>query len=76
LLAKSAEPEVRWTAAELLGTKRGPCFDAASELLAALKDGDTHVRSVAATAIPEVETPAGIAVPRPSNNCELNPPCR
>lgn len=63
LLAKSAEPEVRWTAAELLGAKKGAALDAASELLAALKDGDTHVRSVAATAIPEVETPAAIAVP-------------
>lgn len=63
LLAKSGEPEVRWTAAELLGGKKGAARDAASELLAALKDGDTHVRSVAATAIPEVETPAEIAVP-------------
>lgn len=63
LLEKSSEANVRWTAAELLGGKKGAARDASSELLAALQDSDSHVRSVAATAVPEVETPAEAAVP-------------
>jgi HEAT repeat protein len=63
LLAKAPEAEVRWTAAELLGAKQGAARDASSEVLAALADPDAHVRSVAATAVPEVETPADTAVP-------------
>ncbi|MEY4181346.1 MAG: hypothetical protein RLY70_4921 [Planctomycetota bacterium] len=63
LIAHSREPEVRWTAAELLGAKKGAARDAAPELIRSLNDSDLHVRSVAATSIPEVETPAEAAVP-------------
>jgi HEAT repeat protein len=63
LLGKADEPEVRWTAAELLGAKKGAAREASTELIAALADSDSHVRSVAATAVPDVETPADLAVP-------------
>lgn len=63
LLSQAAEAETRWTAAELLGKKKGQARDAAPELIQALNDTDGHVRAVAATAIPEVETPATDAVP-------------
>lgn len=63
LLVHASEAEARWTAAELLGKKKGLARDAASDLLHALDDSDGHVRAVAATAIPEVETPASDAVP-------------
>jgi HEAT repeat protein len=61
--ASASGAELRWTAAELLG-KIGPAAKtAAPALLAALEDPDPHVRSVSATAVPEVETPAPAAVP-------------
>ncbi len=63
LLGKAAEANVRWTAAELLGGKQGAARDASADLLAALRDSDSHVRTVAATAVPKVETPAETAVP-------------
>jgi HEAT repeat protein len=55
--------EARWQAAEILG-EIGPEACAASDaLLAALHDPDLHVRLVAATGVPLVNTPADQAVP-------------
>jgi HEAT repeat protein len=55
--------EARWQAAELLG-QIGPEAESASDaLLAALQDPDLHVRLVAATSLPQVNTPADRAVP-------------
>lgn len=59
----SSAAEVRWTAAELLGKIGPPAKAASSALLQALGDRDPHVRSVAAAAIPEVDTPADTAIP-------------
>lgn len=55
--------DVRWTAAELLGKIGPPAKSASPTLLKALEDSDSHVRDLAATAIPEVETSADAAVP-------------
>lgn len=61
--ATPAAIELRWTAAELLGKIGPPAKPAFPMLLVALTDNDPHVRSVAAAAIPEVDTPAASAVP-------------
>lgn len=63
LLRTHADPEVRWTAAEELGKQGAVAHSASAELLRALDDPDSHVRAVAAKAIPQVETPASKAVP-------------
>lgn len=63
LLRNHPQPEVRWTAAELLG-QLGPVAHAASDdLLLASGDSDSHVRALSAIAIPKVETPASQAIP-------------
>ncbi len=63
LLRDHANPEVRLTAAELLG-KLGPVAQAAGEdLIQATLDGDSHVRNLAVITIPKVETPAAKALP-------------
>ena len=58
-----AAAELRWTAAEILGKIGPPAKVAAQPMLAALDDRDLHVRSVAAAALPEIDTPAETAVP-------------
>ncbi|MFO0902066.1 MAG: HEAT repeat domain-containing protein [Pirellulales bacterium] len=63
VVVRAPQAELRWTAVELLGKKKGSARTAAPELLKALDDSDPHVRSVAATALPETETPAEQAVP-------------
>lgn len=63
VVARSTSADLRWTAIELLGKKKGAAKTAAPEVLHALRDADGHVRSVAATALPEIETPAETAVP-------------
>ena len=63
LLTTHAEPDVRLTAAELLG-KMGPEAHAASDdLIAATTDSDPHVRALAAVAIPAVNTPPDEGIP-------------
>ncbi len=63
LLREHPDPEVQFLAAELLG-KLGPVAHAASDdLIAATRDPDSHVRAVAAVAIPAVETPVTKALP-------------
>jgi len=58
-----SDAELRCAAAELL-TNLGPdAADAAPALVAALQDGDPHVRSVCASALPKVGAPADAAVP-------------
>lgn len=62
LLRKHPSPEVRWTVVELIG-KLGPAAHAASDdVLAATQDKDSHVRALAAKAIPQIETPAAQGV--------------
>ncbi len=60
---KSTAPEVRWTAAELLGKMGSAAEEAGPTLLAALHDPDPHVVAVAAAALPKVGVPAEEAVP-------------
>lgn len=59
----SAPPEVRWNAAELLGKAGIQSAEVSETLLAALRDPDPHVRTVAADAVPKVQTEAVQAVP-------------
>ncbi len=54
--------ELRWTAAEILGSI-GPSTGAGPALLAALEDPDPHVRAVAARWLAAVGVPAEDAVP-------------
>ena len=63
IVVRAPQAESRWTAIELLGKKKGAARSAAPELLKALDDSDPHVRSVAATTLPEIETPADQAIP-------------
>lgn len=58
----AADAEVRWTAAELLGKLGSAARPATSDLIAALDDGDPHVRAVSATSLSTIEAPAGEAV--------------
>ncbi len=63
LLREHANPEVRFTAMELLG-KLGPVAQAAGEdLIQATLDTDSHVRNLAVLTIPKVETPVAKALP-------------
>jgi len=62
LRQNSADAEVRWTAAELLGKLGSTARPAAADLVAALDDSDPHVRSVAATALSAIEVSAAEAV--------------
>lgn len=63
LLRVHANPEVRLTAAELLG-KLGPVAQAAGDdLIRATQDADSHVRNLAVLTIPKVETPVAKALP-------------
>ena len=63
LLHGHAYPEVRLTAAELLG-KLGPVAQAAGDdLIQATQDADSHVRNLAVLTIPKVETPVAKALP-------------
>ncbi len=62
LLREHADPEVRLTAAELLG-KLGPVAQAAGDdLIQATLDADPHIRNLAVVTIPKVETPVGKAL--------------
>jgi HEAT repeat protein len=63
LLRTSASAEIRWTSAELLGQIGSDARPAANQLLASLKDADSHVRVVSAATLPKVEAPASEAVP-------------
>lgn len=63
LIRKNSDPEVRWTAIELIG-KLGPAGHSASEeLIVATNAPDSHVRGMAVKTIPQVETPASQGVP-------------
>jgi len=62
LRQQSADAEVRWTAAELLGKLGSAARPAAPALIAALEDSDQHVRSVSATSLSTIEAPAADAV--------------
>jgi HEAT repeat protein len=63
LLRTSPSAEIRWTAADLLGQLGTDAQPAAKQLLASLKDGDSHVRVVSAAALSKVEASADGAVP-------------
>lgn len=57
------DPELRWTAAQVLG-EIGPDASAAeTALLSGLRDPDPHVRAVCAAALPLVSVPPETAVP-------------
>lgn len=63
LLSSHFVPEVRCTALELIG-KLGPAAHTASDdVIQATMDKDSHVRALAAKAIPQIETPAAKGVP-------------
>ena len=68
LLGQSAGPdwtsaETRWMAAEILGEIGPAASGSADALIAALADKDAHVRAVAASSLPAVNSPAQQAVP-------------
>lgn len=63
LLRESASAEIRCAAAELLGQLGSDARPAATQLLASLKDADSHVRVISAATLPKVEAPATDAVP-------------
>lgn len=58
----AATAEVRWTAAELLGKLGSAARPATADLVAALDDSDSHVRSVVATSLSTIEAPAAEVV--------------
>lgn len=63
LLREHPDPEVRWTVVELIG-KLGPAAHAAADdVITATRDKDSHVRALAAKAVPAIETPAAQGVP-------------
>lgn len=73
ILARAQVPEVRWTAIELLSKQGGQARAAVPDVIRALGDSDPHVQTVAATALPEIETPASEAVPALAKLLDSNP---
>lgn len=67
------QPDLRWTAAEILGQMGPDGIEAESALLAGLTDSDPHVRAVCAAVLPQVGVPAERAVPALLARLEAEP---
>ena len=64
---------IRGQAIQILGKIGADARDAGDGILQALQDGDSHVRRVAALALPKVDVAADVAVPGLTALCQKDP---